>query len=511
MNIGRLLTRSATYWGSSPAILFGDQRVTFAQLQARACRLANALLGLGLRAGDRVAAIAWNRPELVEIECALFKAGLVKVMLNARLTADEVQDCLTDACPAVVLCDAEHEAMVQAGLQELTDVRVVVLGPAYEDLLAKASDQFEEQDLAPGDLSVLHYSSGSTGKLKAAMHTVENRFAAVRKVVMHRMRAQPGEVLLLSGPVSHASGMFMQPWLSQGGCLALMPRFDPEPVMRALQGHQAVATYMVPTMISAVLSNAHPRHYPLPRLRDLSYGAAPMAAQRIREAWEAFGPVLAQGYGAGETTGGLVVLNARDHQRGIEGDKPELLSACGRPISESRVALLADDDRPVATGEIGEICICGPDVFAGYWNSPELTREVIRNSWLHTGDLARTDDEGYLYIVDRKKDMVVSGGFNVYPAEVEQVLYRHPAVLEACVIGVPDAHWGEAVKAVVILRPGQHATEADLMSYCDGKLAGYKKPRSIDFTHELPKNASGKVSRKLLREQYWQGHSRRVN
>ena len=518
MNIGRLLTRSATYWGRSPAVIFGGRQLTFAELQARACRLANALLALGLRPGDRVAAIAWNRPELVEVECALFKAGLVKVMLNARLSEGEVHDCLGDAKPAVVLCDAEHEEMVRAGLatsmgtaERTTVPPVIRFGPAYEDLLARASDRFTEQDLAPDALAVLHYSSGSTGKLKAAMHTVSNRFAAVRKVIMNRLRAEPGDILLLSGPVSHASGMFMQPWLARGGCLSLMGRFEPEPLMRALQDQGAAATYLVPTMISALLANAHPRHYRLPQLRELSYGAAPMAAARIREAWEAFGPIMGQGYGTGETTGGLVLLTQRDHRRGIEGDKPELLVSCGRAVSEARVELHDDDGTQVAPGEIGEICIRGPDVFAGYWNSPDLTREVLKDGWLHTGDLARVDDEGYLYIVDRKKDMVVSGGFNVYPAEVEQVLYRHPAVQDACVLGVPDPHWGEAVKAVVVPRAGQSLSADELIAFCEGKLAGFKKPRSVDFATELPKNPSGKVSRKELREHYWQGHSRRVN
>lgn len=509
-NLGRILTRSARYWGRSLAVIDAQGVLTFDELNARVNRLSNALTAAGLRPADRVVAMAWNCHQLLEIECACFKTGIVKVILNARLSRDEIADCIEDADPAWVFVGPDHEDLVRS-LARLPAERIVSLAHPYEALLARASDQWSEPELPLQSLAVLHYSSGSTGKLKAAMHTLGNRLASVRKVVMGRLRAQPGDKLLLSGPISHASGMFMQPWLLQGGCLVLLERFEPERVMQALQTQGAVATYMVPTMISSVLAHAHPRRYALPRLRELSYGAAPMAASRITEAWQAFGPVLSQGYGAGETTGGLVLLGIADHARALDGGETRLLSSCGRPFGESQVELLGDDGLAVPTGALGEICVRGPDVFAGYWKSPSLTQEAIHDGWLHTGDLARMDEEGYLYIVDRKKDMIVSGGFNVYPIEVEQVLHRHPAVQDVCVIGMPDAHWGEIVKAVVVLRREAHTSAQDLMGFCHDQLAGYKKPRSVDFVDELPKNASGKVSRKLLKQHYWQGQQRMVN
>jgi acyl-CoA synthetase (AMP-forming)/AMP-acid ligase II len=237
-----------------------------------------------------------------------------------------------------------------------------------------------------------------------------------------------------------------------------------------------------------------------------------MSPARIREAWAAFGPVLSQGYGAGETTGGVVGLTITDHARAIEGDRPELLSACGRPFCESDVQVLDEEGKPVQGDAIGEICVRGPDVFAGYWRAPEQSREALgADGWLRTGDLARVDREGYIFIVDRKKEMLVSGGFNVYPSEVESVLAQHPAVYEVCVVGVPDDHWGETVKAVVVLREGAKSTDGEIMDFCRGRLADFKRPRSVDFVPQLPKNGNGKLSRKDVREHYWRGRERRVN
>ena len=312
--------------------------------------------------------------------------------------------------------------------------------------------------MQPEDLAVLHYTSGSTGKLKAAMQTVGNRHASLRKVIMGRMQAGPSDVLMLCGPITHASGMFIQAMLYQGASILLMERFVPAEILAAIERHQVTMTFMVPAMIHALLAEPTRREHDLSSLRLLSYGAAPMSPSRIREAWDLFGPVLAQGYGAGETTGGVISLGIADHARAMSGEKPELLLACGRPVCESEVEVLDDDGRPVQGDAIGEICVRGPDVFAGYWRAPELTAEVLKNGRYHTGDLARRDDDGFVYIVDRKKDMVISGGFNVYPTEVEAVLYQHPAIAEACVFAMPDEKWGEAVAAHVVLKPGMIAS-----------------------------------------------------
>ena len=379
-------------------------------------------------------------------------------------------------------------------------------------LMAQAPDRHIHVDLGPDDLAVLHYTSGSTGKLKAAMQTMGNRMTSLRKVIMGRMQSNGNDVMLLVGPITHASGMFIQAMLFQGVTILLLDRFHPAELLEAIERHRVTMTFMVPAMIHALLAEPSLKTRDLSSLRLLSYGAAPMSPARIREAWQAIGPVLAQGYGAGETTGGIISLSIADHARAISGEKPALLAACGRAVCESEVQVLDEQGLPVQGEAIGEICVRGPDVFAGYWRAPELSAAAVDDQgWLHTGDLARVDDEGYIYIVDRRKDMLVSGGFNVYPSEIEAVLAQHPAIYEVCVVGVPDEHWGEAVKAVVVLRADARAQAQDLIDFCKDRLADFKKPRTVDFVAELPKNSNGKLSRKDVRDRYWQGRDRKVN
>jgi acyl-CoA synthetase (AMP-forming)/AMP-acid ligase II len=521
MNLGMYPARSARFWADRPAILFRDRALSYAELERRSNRLAHALLALGLQRGDRVAVVSPNRPEIVELECALYKAGLVKVALNARLAPAELADALANAEPAACLAGPEHRAMVDEAAAPVPGLKHrIAFAPApagggwldYEALLAQACDAHIHVEMRPDELAVLHYTSGSTGKLKAAMQTVGNRMASLRKIVMGRMHAQRNDVLMLCGPITHASGMFIQPMLYQGVTVLLMERFQPAEILEAIEKHRVTMCFFVPAMINALLAEPGIRTRDLSSLRLVSYGAAPMSPSRIREAWAAFGPVLAQGYGAGETTGGVIALGIDDHALAIEGGRPELLSACGRPACESDVQVLDAQGRPVEGDEIGEICVRGPDVFAGFWRAPEPTREALgEDGWLHTGDLARVDREGYIHIVDRKKEMLVSGGFNVYPTEVEAVLAQHDAVYEVCVIGVPDDHWGESVKAIVVLREGARAEAGELMDFCRGRLADFKRPRSVDFAEHLPKNANGKLSRKDVREPYWRGRERRVN
>jgi len=521
MNIGIFTERSARFWPQETAILFRDRAITYAELEKRSNRLAHALLGLGLQKGDRVAIVSPNRPEIIELECALYKAGLVKVALNARLAQNELEDALSNAEPSICFTGPEHQAMIDKATRNgiILAHRFIFSSDEtadgwqdYETLLSQHSDEHIHIDMMADDLAVLHYTSGSTGKLKAAMQTVGNRMASLRKNVMGRMHMQGKEVLLLSGPITHASGMFMQAILYQGGTILLLEKFQPNQVLEAIEKHRATICFVVPAMINALLADPGITTRDLSSLRLLLYGAAPISPTRIREAWSAFGPVLSQGYGAGETTGGIIALSVEDHRIAIEEGRDELLGACGRISCESEVEVLDEQGNRVQGGEIGEICVRGPDVFAGFWRTPQATADAFdERGWLRTGDLARMDDAGYIYIVDRRKEMIVTGGFNVYPNEVETVLAQHPALYEACVIGIPDEHWGEAVTAVVVLRDGQEASEEEIMTFCRDRLADFKRPRSVAFVDQLPKNANGKLSRKDVREPYWRGRARLVN
>ncbi len=365
--------------------------------------------------------------------------------------------------------------------------------------------------VADDDLAVLHFSSGSTGAIKAAMQTFGNRRACIRKMLFRNEGApRPGDRLALVGPITHASGMLMQPFLYAGATLHLFERFKPEEFLAAVETQRITHAFMVPAMIHALLEAPSLERRDLSSLRQLIYGAAPMAPARVEEAWRRIGPVLAQGYGLSESCSAVTALTTRDHAEAL-AQAPERLASCGRAYGETEVRVVDEAGREVAVGEIGEIVVRGPDVFAGYWGEPALSAEAVVDGWLRTGDLARVDEAGFIYIVDRKKDMVVSGGFNVYPTEVEAALYRHPAVYEACVIGVPDERWGEAVKAVVVARPGAALRADELIAHCRRQLADYKAPRSVELVASLPKNANGKLARKEVRQAYWSGLDRQVN
>ncbi|MCA3188837.1 MULTISPECIES: AMP-binding protein [unclassified Cupriavidus] len=520
MTFAYFLRRAARYWGDNPAVLYRDRVLTYRQLDERSTRLANALLALGLRKGDRVAIQSRNCPQIVEIECALYKAGLVKAALNPRFTANEASDVVENCTPRVMIAGpgytgyssdtrgfgcVEHFIAI-AGAEGAHDTY-----GAYESLIESGANSEIDYVPQPDDLAVLHFSSGSTGKIKAAMQSYGNRLASMRKMILTMDRpARPGDRLALIGPVTHASGMLMQPYLFLGATLVLFEKFEPAGFLADVARLKLTHVFMVPAMINMLLAEPTLATADLSSLKTLAYGAAPMAPARIREAWERIGPILSQGYGASESTSGVTRLSTADHALAMAG-KPERLASCGRALGETEVRVVNERGEEVSGDEIGELVIRGADVFQGYWGEPDLTREVLIDGWLHTGDLARVDADGYLYLVDRKKDMIISGGFNVYPTEVEATLYQHPDVMEACVISVPDDTWGESVKAVVALWPGRQASAAELIGHCRARIADYKSPRSVDFVAELPKNASGKLARKLVREQYWLGASRRVN
>ncbi|MFJ2094925.1 long-chain fatty acid--CoA ligase [Streptomyces sp. NPDC087901] len=518
MNLGRYVRRTAGHQPDAEAVVCGPVRLTYAELDDHSDRLATALRGLGLSPGDRVATLAANRAELVVTEVALYKAGLTRAPINARLGTAEVAHLLAESDARVLLTDAAHLECARAAVPG-TAVKTVLgydgpsdLGPGYTETLAATAAEPVEVDCAESDAAVLHFTSGSTGKLKAAVQTYGNRLALLRKSVMgDGTRVGPGDRQILAGPVTHASGMPLMGIFFAGGCAIVLPHWDAEGFLATIQGERATHAFVVPTMINTVLALPNTRDYDVSSLRQLIYGAAPMSPARIRQAWDLFGPVLSQGFGCGETTSGVLFLTTEDHRRAIDGEDEELLLSCGRPLAEAEVLIVGDDGTPVADGEIGEIAVRGPDVVPGYHNEPGLTAETFRDGWFHTGDLARRRSDGYVFIVDRKKDMIISGGFNIYAVEVESVLHQHPDVYEAAVVGIPDEQWGEAVQAVVVPRDGAVLDAAELIAFCAERLARMKKPRSVDLVAALPHNPNGKIDRRAIRERYWAGTERRVH
>ncbi|MDZ7862407.1 AMP-binding protein [Acidovorax sp.] len=512
-NVGELVSRSARAFARQLAVTSATRSLTYAELEQRSNRLANALRGMGLARGDRVGIYLPNCTEIVEIELACYKGAFTKAPFNARLSPTEVGEITANSGAAVIVTTAERAESFRPHIAGAMPRLLLLDGPAgtsYEAALAASSDAFTAERVTADEVAVLHYTSGSSGVLKAAMQTFGNRLAQLRKFLMRADGMRSGHLLGLVGPVTHASGMQLVPALCSGVTIRLFSGFEPGRFIAEMRTERVTHTFMVPTMINMLLAELEGQYRPLPDLLRLGYGAAPMAPARILRAMDVFGPVLSQGYGAGETTSGVCGLSVEDHLF-ARAALPERLASCGRPFLESLVEIVDDAGQPVAQGDIGEIVVSGPDVFAGYWRAPELTAEVLKDGRYHTGDLARADEDGYVYIVDRKKDMVISGGFNVYPSEVEAVLYQHEAIADACVFAIPDDKWGEAVAAHVVLKPGRNADAEAIASFCAPLLGGFKRPRHIEFVPSLPKNPNGKVMRKAIQARYWAGHSRMVN
>ncbi|MDQ8702111.1 AMP-binding protein [Streptomyces sp. LHD-70] len=521
MNLGTYLSRSARYWPQAPALVSGDRSWSFTELDRATDRLASALTARGLRPGDAVASLAWNRGELVEVEFGLYKAGLTRAPINARLGRGEIEHILRYAPVRVLIFDAAHRedalaAIAAAGTGCLPVPLDGTPEPgsnevAYETLLAAGDEAPFRVEVDESEPCVLNFTSGSTGALKAAVQTVGNRLANMRKLLMSdESRPRPGSRYLACGPITHATGMGLLAGVFGGSTTYVLPAWNPRTFLETVEKERITATFLVPAMVNTVLAEPGAERYDLSSLTSVRIGGAPISPQRLRDAVDFFGPVVAQGYGLGETTSVVAGLSADEIAHAVKAD-PELLQSCGRASYDTEIRVVDEAGRELAPRAVGEIIVRGPDCVRAYWQEPELSAEAFRDGWVHTGDLAWMREDGYLFLVDRKKDMIISGGFNIYSTEVEAALYEHPGVREACVVGVPDEKWGEAVKAVVVTQSGASLTAEDLIAFCAERLDRLKKPRSVDFVAELPHNRNGKLDRKAVREPYWAGAARRVN
>ena len=383
-------------------------------------------------------------------------------------------------------------------------------GGSYEDALEQAASSTVAVHVKSDDIMVHHYTSGSSGVLKAAMHSARNRRAILRKITFRsRLHPDDREVFLHVGPITHVSGMALMPLLAQGHTNILLSRFDVDSYLETVERENVTQTYLVPTMINRILAAPNRSDFDISSLKMIRYGAAPISPARLREAVEFFGPILNQGYGAGETCSSVTLLTEADHALALK-ERPELFGSCGRALFETELKVVDEQGNELPAGEAGELVVRGEDVMQGYYNAPHLTEPVLKNGTYHTGDIAYVDETGYIFIIDRKKDMIVTGGFNVYPNEVEHALIERAEVFEACVVGVPDADLGEAVKAVIVPRDGAEIDAPGLINHCIAKLGKFKKPHSIDVVAELPKNDAGKILRRKVRDAYWVDVERKV-
>jgi len=512
------------YWARvAPDREFGvdaKRRLCFGDAAAEVSRLASALQGAGVAPGDRVAIVARNRIEFPIASFAASRLGAVVVPVNVRLAPDELHFVLEDAKARFALVDAPFAETLQGirgrlprldgivGLAEADDEALPDGVTAYADFLETAAHALPDRRAALGDEAVQFYTSGTTGRPKGVVHSHLSLFLAAcywRSV----FPITANERQLLVSPAFHSGGFlnFLHTSLC-GASVYLLAKFDPGEVLRLIAEERLVRVSLVPATLDACLAEVkETRRNRFESLRYLSYGASPISASSMRRALEVFPCEIHQQFGQTEAPI-LTHLMPDDHLRGLE--EPSLLLSTGRPTVGCEIRILGSDGQSLPTGERGEICARTPLVMKGYYGRPEATAETLRDGWIHTGDIGFLDDRGYLSIVDRLKDMIVSGGENVFAKEVEECLLAHPLVREAAVIGVPSPRWGEEVKAVIVLEGAPSLSAEDLMAFCGEGLAGYKRPRSVDFVTELPRNASGKVLKRVLRDPYWKGHSRGV-
>jgi len=505
------LSRALGTAADRPAVVCQGHRRTYAELGSRCRRLAGAMRELGLAPQDRVGVVALNSDRYLELYLGLPAAGYVLVPVNSRLAPAEMRAILDDAGVSVIFADAEYPGLAgTTGASGSSGVsgsgRVLMMPGDYEDLIATAGEPPLGDGVTENDLAALFYTSGTTGAAKGAMHTHRSLVSSA----LHFMATWPFNQQtrwLVASPMFHTGGILATlATVWAGGTHVIMPRFDPDQAVDLIERESVTHTLLVPTMLAAAARAQLTRPRDISSLRYLSHGASPISAETLRRARQAFPAAeLLHVYGTTETTPITTLL---PHEERVL-DTP-LIRSCGQPATgvEMRVVGSTLDDLPPRA--VGQIAVRSPSVMAGYWRRPEATAEVMRGNWYLTGDLGYRDEESYIYLVDRAKDMIVSGGENIYSTEVEDALGSHPAVEEAAVFGVPDPRWGESVYAVVFSR--KQVTADDLIAHCRGRIAGFKVPRCIELrTEPLPKSAAGKILKRELREPHWAGQQAHVS
>jgi acyl-CoA synthetase (AMP-forming)/AMP-acid ligase II len=499
VDVASVLTRSVRHFPRRPAVIDGGRTIDYATLGERVDRLANGLLGLGLQPGDRVVDLQHNAHTYIETDLALARAGLVRVAVNPRLTAADWAIITADSGARALVYGRGFAGPAEELLDKVEGIDLVIgieRGPGrdYEEVLAAASPSPQPaRAAAANELVSLNYSSGTTGRPKGCMRTVDNRMASLRDMLVDVFEGGlgPDDVWLHAGPLTHASGLFVLPHLAAGACQVVLPSFDAAAVLDLIARHRVSGTVLVPTMVERVVAE-RPAAVGLASLRRVTYAGAPMAADRIQAANQALGGAMVQFYGMVEAIPPLTVLRHDDHEH------PDRLGSAGRAVLGADLDLVDEDGDSVPDGTEGELVVRGDHVMAGYWGLQDATGKAIRDGALWTGDMARRTPDGYVTIIDRRNDMIITGGYNVFPREVEEVIAADPAVAEVAVVGLPDPEWGQAVTALVVAGAGAPVDLDRLRDRCL-QLAGFKRPKRIEQVDALPKTPAGKVDKKALR------------
>jgi fatty-acyl-CoA synthase len=522
----RFKKRAIKLYGKKIGVVCGDQRFTYRQFNQRSNQLSRALIELGVKPGDRVAFLSYNCHRLLEAYYGVVQIGAILMPLNIRLSPYELGFILNDSEAAILFFDQDFLSLVESFRSELQSVKQFVclqdgekpawaLSQSYDELLAeKSPDDVPEPEVDENEVAELFYTSGTTGDPKGVMLTHRNLYLNAINVI-GCLPGNDNDVQLHTIPLFHVNGWGAPHSLTCiGGTHVMIKRFDPKEVLDLIERERVTRISMVPTMANALLHHPDWDQHDLSSLRIVNLGGAPTPIEIVKAYEERLGCQCIAGYGLTETS---PILTLAVLKGSLESAPPEeryrrqAMTGLSVPGVELRVVDEQGQDVPNDGEHAGEIIVRADVVMEGYWKRPEDTAKVIKDGWFHTGDMATIDEEGYVLIVDRKKDLIISGGENISSVEIEKALYSHPAVFECAVIPVPDERWGEIPKALVVLKENQTASEEELIDYCRSRLAHFKVPKSIEFMDSLPKGGTGKILKKELREQYWRGQAKRVH
>ncbi|NQT30723.1 MAG: long-chain-fatty-acid--CoA ligase [Deltaproteobacteria bacterium] len=508
-----IIYRNALLYPDQEAFVYGDTRITYSEFNTRINKLIHALHKMGVKQGDVIGVLSWSCLQFAEIYGTSMKGGFIASPFNPRLQANELEYIINYSEANTLFVGPELFEVASSIRGKLPKVKKFIslegAGPdmiAYDELLKSYPGDEPDVQVDEDDPVCIIYTSGTTGMPRGALYT-QKRFIEDARTLVIDMSLQPGDKRVQITPLFHIAGnTHFRSSLYTAGCNIIVKFFDAATTLKIIQEEKATHMDFVPTHLVAMLNLPDLEKYDISSMKFLWYGASPMPQEVLKRGMKVFGPIFAQGYGQSESGPAISCLNKDDHN---VLDKPEKeqkkLASAGRPHIGVQVRVVDDKDKDVGPGEAGEIIVRSKQLMVEYWHRPEDTKANLVKGWLHTGDIGYYDEEGYIYIVDRKKDMIITGGENVYPREVEEVLYRHPAVMEAAVIGIPDEYWVEKVHAVVTTKEGEKATAEELIAFCKKSLAGYKTPKSVEFVDALPKNPAGKILKRELRDKFWKG------
>jgi acyl-CoA synthetase (AMP-forming)/AMP-acid ligase II len=519
-SVGKILDRVLKKYKNRVAYKMSEQTFSYDEVGVSINKLANGFLSLGLQKGDRVVMMTTNRIEYIFADFAAAKVGLVKVPLDVMLSLKDIEYRIKDSEAKAVILDEFFYDKAGLFFKDYAFVKHVICVTekkeilsqgvmSYHQLLENSPPSNPEIEIDPGDLIAIMYTGGTTGVPKGVTHTHKSYLSIVYSQLVE-MDIGEEEVVLISAPLPHATGFNLLPALMKGGRIVVTSGFNPEEFFRLVQEEKITWTFMVPTMIYSLLDHPKRGEYDLSSLRTILYGAAPISPRRLEEAITAMGPIFMQGWAQMEIATQGTIFTKRQQADAIKHNQKERLKSCGMPVIICQLKIVDDRNKEVGTGSVGELIVRGPQMMKGYWRKEEETKRTIVDGWIHTGDLGYMDEDGFIYLVDRKNDMIITGGMNVFSIEVENVLSQHPAVAETIVVGIPDEKWGEMVLGIVVKTSGKEVSETDLLEYCRDRLAAFQRPKRIEFYDSLPRTVYGKLDKKTVKKKYWEGRDRMI-